>query len=207
VGIDPLDSNKISFLKNTKSADFNGKYICGDARKISEFPDNYFDLIICNFSLYFFINTLPTIVDKIKPSGLFITITHSAKSLFELLDDLKKVLKLNHNPTWNELGSEQVLDNFNAENGLELLNPHFKEIERIEYKNNLEFYLKDLDKLLDLLNFKKTTLIHHNKYEQYIKTKDFNKKIRDEILLKMRRLGKYTLNKNDVIFRCRYPKY
>ena len=129
IGIDPLESNRITFLNNTKIAGFNGKYICGNADKIYEFPDNYFDLILCNFSLYFFIDTLPTIVKKLKPDGLFITITHSTNSLKELLNDLQIVLNIDHNSTWDELGSEQVLDNFNAENGLELLQPYFNDIE------------------------------------------------------------------------------
>ena len=201
VGIDPLESNRIAFLNNAESADFNGKFICGDAGQIYEFPDKYFDLILCNFSLYFFIGTLPTIVKKLKSNGLFITITHSEKSLSELLDDLQIVLNINHRPTWNELGSEQVLDNFNAENGLELLQPYFEDIEKIDYKNQLKFHSQDIDKLFDLLEFKKTSLIHHNDYADYIKTKEFDKILQNTVASKINKNGKYVLNKDDTIFR------
>lgn len=203
IGIDPLESNRTTFLNCIKKADFNGKYICGNADRISEYPNNYFDLILCNYSLYFFIDTLPTIVNKLKSDGLFITITHSTNSLKELLVDLQTALNLKYKPTWNELGSEQVLDNFNAENGLELLQPFFKDIEKIEYRNTLEFYNNDIDKLSDLLEFKKTSLIYHNDYADFIKTKEFDDKLRNTITAKIKNIGKYVLNKDDAIFRCR----
>jgi len=206
IGIDPLESNRTTFLNNTKIANFNGKYLCGNADRITEFPDNYFDLILCNYSLYFFIDTLPAIIKKLKSDGLFITITHSNNSLGELLADLQIVLNIDHKPTWHELGSEQVLDNFNAENGYDLLQPYFNDIEKIDYYNSLEFYNDDIDKLFDLLEFKKTSLIHHNDYAAFIKTKEFDEKLRNTIFAKMNKTGKFVLNKNDTIFRCRRPK-
>lgn len=206
IGIDPLESNRIPFLNTTNTAGFSGNYICGNADRISEFPDNYFDLILCNFSLYFFIDTLPTIVNKLKSNGLFITITHSTNSLNELLNDLQIILNIDHKSTWDDLGSEQILDNFNAENGLELLQPYFNDIEEIAYSNSLEFHVNDVDKLFDLLQFKKTSLIHHNDYTDYIKTSEFDDKLRNVITVKINKLGKYTLNKDDAIFRCRIPK-
>lgn len=206
IGIDPLESNRTTFLNYTKTANLNGKYICGNADRIYEFDDNYFDLILCNFSLYFFIDTLPLIVQKLKPDGLFITITHSTNSLKELLGDLQFVLKIDHLPTWDELGAEQVLDNFNAENGAKLLQPHFNNIEKIDYHNSLEFFKNDIDKLSDLLEFKKTSLIHHNDYADFIKTKEFDEKLRKTITEKINKIGKYVLNKDDAIFRCCKPK-
>jgi len=206
IGFDPLESNRTTFLNNTKIANFNGKYICGNADQIAELPDNIFDLILCKYSLYFFIDTLPIIVKKLKADGLFITITHSTNSLKELLVDLQTVLNLKSKPTWNELGSEQVLDNFNSENGLELLQPYFNDIEKIEYCNTLEFYKNDIDKLFDLLDFKKTSLIHHNDYVDFIKTNEFNKILRNTVTAKINKFGKYVLNKDDTIFRCRRPK-
>jgi hypothetical protein len=142
-------------------------------------------------------------VEKLKSNGLFITITHSTNSLKELLKDLQIVLNIDHKSTWDELGSEQVLDNFNAENGLELLKPYFNNIEKIEYHNTLEFYDDDIDNLFDLLEFKKTSLIHHNDYADFIKTKEFDDKLRDTISTKIKNIGKYVLNKDDAIFRCR----
>jgi len=206
IGIDPFESNRTTFLKYIKIANFNGKYICGNADRISEFPDNYFDLILCNFSLYFFIDTLPIIVKKLKSNGLFIAVTHSINSLKELLKDLQIVLNIDQKLTWDELGSEQVLNNFNAENGLKLLQPYFKNIEKIEYHNTLEFYSKDILKLFDLLEFKKTSLIHHNDYADFIMTKEFDQKLRNTINAKINKIGKYVLNKDDTIFRCRIPK-
>ena len=206
IGIDPLESNHTTFLNNTKIAGYYGKYICGNADRISEFPDNYFDLILCNFSLYFFIDKLPTIAKKLKSDGLFITITHSTYSLKELLIDLQTALNLKSKPTWNELGSEQILDNFNSENGLELVKPYFKNIEKIEYRNTLEFYNNDIEKLFDLLEFKKTSLIHHNNYADFIMTKEFDERLRNTVTTKINKYGKYILNKDDAVFRCRKPK-
>ena len=203
IGIDPLESNRITFLNATNTAEFFGKYLCGNADRISEYPDNYFDLILCNFSLYFFIDKLPTIAKKLKSDGLFIAITHSTNSLNELLLDLQTVLNLKSEPTCNELGSEQVLDNFNSENGLELLQPYFKNIEKIEYRNTLEFNNNDIDKLFDLLEFKKNSLIHHNDYVDFIMTKEFDERLRDTVTATINKNGKYILNKDDAIFRCR----
>jgi SAM-dependent methyltransferase len=206
IGIDPLENNKNPFIKTTMDVGFNGHFICGTADRISEYPENYFDLVLCNYSLYFFVNNLPQIVSKLKSSGLFITTTHSIKSLTELMIDLQKVLKLDHVPTWRELGSEQVLDNFNAENGYKLLQPHFSNVEKIYYKNELEFVDENVDKLFDLLNLKKATLIRLNDFAEYIKTKKFDDLLRKQICNKMKKTGKYSLNKDDLIFRCCNPK-
>jgi len=205
VGIDPLENNREIFINMTNVTGYNGKYLLGEAVRIYEYPDEYFDLILCNFSLYFFIETLPQIVKKLKKDGLFITITHSNNSLNELLEDLQLALNIDNKPSWNELGSEQVLDNFNAENGVELLIPHFSNIEKLDYPNKLEFMKSDIDKLIDLLDFKKTALIHHNDYADRIKTPDFDNNLRKVITTKMNEIGNYTLNKNDAIFRCRNP--
>lgn len=206
LGIDLLENNQKSYLKLAHDAGFKGEFKCGSANRISEYPDNYFDLILCNYSLYFFVDNLPTIVSKLKSDGLFITITHSSCSLKELLTDLQKVLKLNHLPTWNELGSEQVLDNFNAENGYEILKKYFSHVQQINYKNNLEFTSSSFDKLLDLLNFKKITLIHHNDYADFILTEKFDNLLKKQLNDHILKYGNYILNKDDTIFHCRNPR-
>jgi len=86
------------------------------------------------------------------------------------------------------------------------LQPYFNDIEKIEYHNTLEFYNDDIDKLFELLEFKKTSLIHHNDYVDFIKTKEFDDKLRNTIGAKIKKKGKYVLNKDDAIFRCRVPK-
>lgn len=83
------------------------------------------------------------------------------------------------------------------------MQPYFNDIEKIEYNNTLEFYDDDIDKLFDLLEFKKTSLIHHNDYADFIKTKEFDERLRKTVLAKINKFGKYILNKNDAIFRCR----
>ena len=70
----------------------------------------------------------------------------------------------------------------------------------------MEFYKNDIDKLFDLLDFKKTSLIHHNDYVDFIKTNEFDKRLRDTITSKINKDGKYILNKDDAIFRCRLQK-
>ena len=205
IGIDPLRNNEVPFQDKNSQAGFKGRFLCGGSHRISDFPENYFDLVLCNYSLYFFIDKLPLIAKHVNSNGLFITITHSNNSLRELLKDLQKVLKLRHEPTWLELGSEQILDNFSAENGLGLLTPYFTKIEKIKYYNNLEFDNNSINELIDLLNFKKTTLIHHNDYIEYIKTKEFDDLLKKEITKKIQKYGKYILNKDDVIFHCRKP--
>ena len=86
------------------------------------------------------------------------------------------------------------------------MQPYFNDIEKIEYRNTLEFYDDDIDKLFDLLEFKKTSLIHHTDYADFIKTKEFDDKLRNTISAKINKIGKYVLNKDDAIFRCRIPK-
>ena len=202
IGIDLLQNNGRSFLDLTDQYGFNGKFICGKSDKIADFPDDYFDLIICNYSLYFFIESLPQIIRKLHQDGIFITITHSHHSLNELLFDLQEVLDLDHTPSWNELGSEQILDNFSSENGFNILKRYFNDIDIIEYKNNLKFHKDDIHNLFELLNFKKSTLIHHNKFEEYIKTIEFDNHLGKVINQKIEETGKYILNKDDVIYRC-----
>ena len=121
IGFDLVKSNERKFIELTKRLGYSGEFVCGDADRISDYPDQYFDLILCNYSLYFFVESLPNIAKKLNYNGLFIAITHSDRSLYELLSDLQKIFNLEYAPTWSDFGSEPILDNFNSKNGVEIL--------------------------------------------------------------------------------------
>ena len=44
-----MKNNEIPFQETTSQAGLKSRFVCGDANRIADFPENYFDLILNSF--------------------------------------------------------------------------------------------------------------------------------------------------------------
>lgn len=136
-GLDIVPEYELFFLEACKRAGYSGTFSSTGVNSIKKYPAGAFDLVICSFALYFFIDIIPEIARVLK-NGFFITITHSSCNMQELIALTKTILKKNKLLSNNELlPMEIILRQFSAENGASLLSPHFRRIQQIDFDNSL----------------------------------------------------------------------
>ncbi|MFC1550327.1 class I SAM-dependent methyltransferase [Candidatus Neomarinimicrobiota bacterium] len=202
-GIDWLKNNRQPYLSKLKDAGYNGNFIQGPADHLKTLPKNHFDLIFANYSLYFFPELISNIAAALHTNGIFITITHSIHQLKEFLSDLGKCINPVKPVSWQELGSNQFHNKFCSENGKILLSSHFSKVELIKYNNNLIFDYNSRSKCKYYLNFKRPAITYGLPLNTAPVNRSIESRLNDIIQEKFIENGKYILNKNDMIFRCR----
>ena len=191
-GVDACKENRNEFIKSVS------KYGCKAAftyLKIEDqlpFKTSSFDLIVCTFSLYFFVGTIGEIARVLRPDGFFIAITHSDKSFKGLYEaaGLKE----------SEVPLVALINKFSAENGGKMLAPYFWDIEKIEYENVLNFEPAHKNYLVEYIQFKLPLLDLSLDFSVPLPA-DIEQKIENSLLEK----GRIIVEKSDVIFRCRRP--
>ncbi len=155
-GLDIVAEYKPFFLEACKRAGYVGNFSSSGINPIKKIPAGTFDLVICSFALYFFIDLIPEIARVLKPSGTFITITHSRHNMKELIALTKTILKKNKLLKGNELlPIEIILRQFSSENGATLLCPHFRRIQQIDFTNSLIFRTGETESFLEYYQFKR----------------------------------------------------
>ena len=177
-GIDCLEENEAPFLAAARPKAREVFFFKMMLPARTGLATGRFDLIVSLYSLYFFPDFLPEILRLLKPGGLFLCLTHSARMLEEGQHyfDFKNLRK--------------VIERFSAENGHKILRPFFKEISHIDYPNSLIFHTGDEKALAMYIDFKK----------EFIE-KDVDPRIvREKMIAELRRKGKLRFNKNDRIF-------
>jgi ubiquinone/menaquinone biosynthesis C-methylase UbiE len=120
-----------SAKKNLKSLTFSKKFEIIDAAESIPYEDQTFDLVLGCHMLYHVPNiqqTLESIHRVLKSGGFFITTTVSQRHIFELTEFLLQ---------FNLQDKKNIFSDFHNENGLEVLQPYFAEIEFYEYINNV----------------------------------------------------------------------
>jgi len=154
-GIDIAPEYELFFLKACKRAGYSGNFSSAGVNKINKYTAGTFDLVICSFALYFFIEIIPEIARILKPNGIFITITHSRRNMKELIALTKTILKKSKLHSGNELlPIEIILRQFPAENGTAQLSPHFRRIQQIDFNNSLIFQAQETELFLKYYQFK-----------------------------------------------------
>ena len=155
-GLDIVPEYEPFFLEACKRAGYSGSFSSTGTNPIKKFPAGTFDLVICSFALYFFIEIIPEIARILKPNGIFITITHSRHNMKELIALTKTILKKNKLLSGNEsLPIEIILRQFSSENGAALLQPHFRRIQQIDFTNSLIFKAAETESFLEYYQFKR----------------------------------------------------
>jgi SAM-dependent methyltransferase len=163
-------------------------------------PSVLFDIVCASYSLYFFPHLISDIARILKPGGLFIAITHSQKSL-------REIIRLIPAACSRQLAISRLLRLFSAENGTAQLRKHFALVERLPYPNRLVFPHESIEDCCDYL-FKKRELLFkeiagNRPRELDRAAKHFLETIRQHA----EQQHSFTITKDDCVFRCRNPKH
>ena len=204
-GLDLLTENRQPFLDTARRIDPQADFIAGSAGQIEGMADNSYELIIIAYSLNFFSEIIPQLARIVTPGGQVVIINHTRHFLKELVRDI--ILALSNSPIDGHarLNHEQLISDFNDENGSSFLTPHFKAIEYIDYRNQLSFSPAELDRFFIYLDFKLPMLVRTNQLETDTDLTRFKEMLFKIIRQGSQKSGVYRLNKDDCIFRCRQP--
>jgi ubiquinone/menaquinone biosynthesis C-methylase UbiE len=201
-GLDIIDEYEPFFLEACSRAGYRGTFASSGVHTIEEMPSGSFDLIICSFALYFFVEMIPEIARVLKKDGIFITITHNECNMQELISITRKTLEDHKLLAKNQcLPIELILRQFSAENGEELLRPYFDRIQKYDFPNSLIFQPWDVYFFIDYYQFKSPF---------FLMGTDADKKIIvDKLLHNLQDIGAeskvITMCKDDAIFICSKP--
>ncbi len=192
VGVDAWASNEGLFVKKVTDAGREADFVCTKVDSRLPWPDGQFDVVVCCYALYFFVDVLPEIARVLSPNGVFVTITHTEGSVAGQLpaagfaEAAEALLKLTRR--------------FSAENGLQLLSSHFGEIEQIDYSNSLRFRPEDADDLFAYLRFKLPLLTPGSEPDDALPDH-----LTRFVHTALSHLGEVVVEKDDAVFQCRKP--
>ncbi len=192
VGVDAWDANEGPFLEKVKAAGRRGEFICKRLKTELPWPDGSFDVVVCSFSLYFFVEILPEVARVLSKDGLFLTIAHSEHHIEE---DLKTA-------GFPE-GARGLLDlirRFSAEKGYDILARAFGQIKRIDYANSLCFRADQVDDLFAYIRFKLPLMVPGAKSDGELPAQ-----LVEHVRSEMAARGCVAMEKNDAVFQCWSP--
>ena len=192
VGVDACSSDEAPFLEKVAASGHVGRFVCMEVDSRLPFPDRSFDLVVCSYSLYFFVEVLPEVARVLAPHGLFLTITHSESRLVGQLPEAGLADAAS--------GVLELIRRFSAENGGEQLRRCFSEVTQIDYENSLRFELQHEEELQAYLRFKMPCLVPGSKPGD-----ELPESLTRFVRCTLERTGEVVVDKNDAVFRCRGP--
>ena len=201
-GLDIIPGYEPFFLEACEKAGYPGRFSSAGVHQIAEGPPGGFDLILCSFALYFFVDILPDIARILKPDGRFIAITHASGNMRELIGAIRNILKRHRIIKPDDiLPIEQILKAFSAENGAALLAPHFGGIRQIDFPNTLVFPPQDIGAFVDYYRFKRPFFLAGTPPCADIIIPELTKQLAGMAA----RFQKISMCKDDAIFICSQP--
>ena len=201
LGIDFCTKYKTSYLESCKTAGLNGKFSGFDEKTINTIHTDSVDLVICSYALYFFPAIIPEISRILKPSGVFVIITHSENHLREIVAFLREIFDILGIQNPDSFPCQNLMNNFNNSNGYGLLSPWFGKVEEKEYPNSLRFKTNNFEDLKKYFKFKQPHFI-----PDYLDNKNmiFNKMI-SSLREHLQSGTPFSITKDDTIFICKEP--
>ena len=200
-GIDLCTKYSTSYLESCKMAGLQGNFSGLDEKMMNTIPANSVDLVICSYALYFFPALIPEISRILKPSGLFVIITHSKNHLQEIITFLKETFDILGIQKPDTFPCQTLINNFNNNNGYQLLSPWFGRVEEKEYDNLLHFEISDLENLEEYLRFKKPYYI-----PDYLDNKNMIlNKLVSRVHEHLQSGSTFSITKDDTIYICKEP--
>ncbi len=201
-GMDIIAEYEPFFLEACKRAGYQGTFSSAGVHLIKKYPPASFDLVICSFALYFFVDMIPEISRILQKDGTFITITHDQCNMQELITITRNTLEEYQLLMNNQLlPIEVIIRQFSAENGEKMLSPFFGHIRKFDFKNSLIFQPWDIYFFMDYYQFKSAFFLAG--------TRAHKKNIVDKLLHKLQDIGAetsgITMCKDDAIFICSQP--
>jgi ubiquinone/menaquinone biosynthesis C-methylase UbiE len=204
-GVDLISSNEKAFLKTIEEAGYKGKFINSAAHIIKSFKSMTYDMVIASYSLYFFPELIEEIARVLRPSGVFITITHSKKSLKEVTGLLPKSMKIKGLKPPEELAINRLLSAFCVEDGHIKLKGHFNEVEVIHYSNSMLFKTEDISDCIEYLAKKRPLLFKEVLDASPVKAEEVESHFYSALQDMVQETGSLLITKDDAIFRAFRP--
>jgi ubiquinone/menaquinone biosynthesis C-methylase UbiE len=203
-GMDIIGEYEPFFLEACQRSGYSGKFSAAGVQAIKKCPPASFDLIICSYALYFFVEIIPEIARVLKKDGIFITITHDQCNMQELIHITRKTLKEHRLLQKNQLlPIEVIIRQFSAENGKKLLGPFFGCIRKFDFKNSLVFQPWDIFFFIDYYQFKSPFFLAGTGIQK--------KSIVHKLLNKLQDIGAecnvIAMCKDDAVFICSQPRF
>ncbi len=192
-GVDAWQDDEAPFLDRISAAGRTGRFSCMEIGATLPFDSRSFDVVVCCFSLYFFVEVLPEVARVLGPDGLLLAVTHSEQ---HVAGDLPAAGLGDA-----AVGLVALVRRFSAENGTDRLRRHFGNVERIDYANALTFRVQHMDELIAYLRFKLPFLVPGARPSDGLPA-NLEHYVRET----MAREGQITVRKNDAILRCRRPR-
>lgn len=199
MGIDIIEEYQPFFLEACRRSGYSGQFSINGVQSIKKYPPASYDLIICSYALYFFVEMIPEIGRILKQNGVFIAITHGLSNMQELIHITRKTLIEHDLLSKNQLlPIEVILRQFSSENGQKLLEPFFGQIKKINFRNDLIFQPWDIFFFIDYYQFKSPFFLAGTGIKK--------KNIVQKLLNKLQDIGaecsQISMNKDDSIFIC-----
>jgi ubiquinone/menaquinone biosynthesis C-methylase UbiE len=193
-GIDALRANRVPFEWRVRTEGRRAKFVRMTVDRRLPWRDRSYDLVVSTYSLYFFPQALPEIARVLRPGGRFLTVTHSAESL-------RNMLRLAGIP---EVRAPLLttVQRFCSENGSEILSRCFATVEPIDYQNSLRFDPEEIDSLLRYLRFKFRCFNEWPESEPELCELESR-----ELRQRLCAMDEIVLEKNDTAFWCSEPRW
>ncbi len=193
IGVDAWEANESSYLQKIADHGRSATFECMRIEAELPWPNHSYDLVVCSYSLYFFVDIIPEIARVLAADGLLLAITHSEAGVMDGLPDAG----LGHAAA----GLLALVRRFSAENGRDYLSRSFGEVVRIDYVNSLRFAREHEDELMAYLRFKMPFLVPGSKPED-----DLPADLLQFVESLLSRDGEVIVDKSDAAFRCRRPQ-
>ncbi len=206
-GIDIVDEeNRDSFLRIVEAAGRRGRFIGGSADQVKHFESRTFDLVVASYSLYFFPHLIGEIGRILRRGGIFIAVTHTERSLDEIIGLIPGTMSRVGLESSGELAIRRLFRAFSMESGREKLEEFFDRIEIVVYPNKLVFPKENIEDCIDYLYKKRCLLFKEVIDEKPELLEHVMGEIFGELKAIAQREGAVEITKSDCIFRCYGPK-
>ncbi|HOK06333.1 MAG TPA: methyltransferase domain-containing protein [Syntrophales bacterium] len=200
LGVDIIPSYEEPYLEACRRAGIPGRFSAAGTALLPTLPPASFDLVLCSYSLYFFPETIPSLVRLLADKGILVAITHFRNNARELIEIIKDVLR-DRGKEVEKLSLEIIIEGFCGENGAALLSPHFGTVEKRDFENRLVFTPGDLETLESYLRFKAPLLFGGALAAMEGLLPAVMERLRETV----RERGVLEVSKDDRIFVCRDP--
>ncbi len=200
-GIDLFRKYEGPFLESCQKCGFRADFLSDGVEVISSFKDNSFDLVLSSYAMYFFPGVLSDIARILKPSGVFITITHMVPHMVEFTTYIRNLLSESGVSPKVDLPYESLIDRFSDQSAPPLLKPYFRKIFAKQCRATLSFGKGDQDDLIRYFNFKESFFIP----SQFDPEGKLHQKVVSRIRQDLDQTKKLVITKNDIIFICKEP--
>lgn len=200
-GIDRFPEYEWFYFQSSDRADLKADFRSTGINYIETLEDNSCDLILCSYAMYFFPGAIEHIARILKDDGYFIAITHVIPQMPEFSKYVRGILKKEGLIVTIDLPYETLISRFSDQNGPELLEPYFTEINTLKYKGRLKFMRNDHEALVSYFDFK-----HHFFIPEMIDPDDeLHREVVKSIRHDLQANEGMEFTKNDVIFICTKP--